>query len=344
MSKRSDPDPVRAAFKAIANRAPDAYFDGTAPHQRHELSKALLSHALPHTFSASMHKYQAEGLVIEFTLEASYPVDQLCQFTILEPVKTRRAYPDLADQITPGDTFGVAFRFLDTTGACLGVETALLPTPESPAGEDTTPGQMLTVYPTEMPYERVPSLDTVARFLRSLAQDAPVSIVGSSLEFVDVMFRRMIPALYETSFAHTRKTGGLCIFIVNKRAMQRGVETADILQIGNSNYGDTYEQVKKYVVPGISFSASMCLKDSKGKYCLAGDFLLPNLAWTPAEAQRWFQRWSINDPLPEPPLNRCFMCGKQGNLSRCSSCREATYCSKECQRADWKRHKVECHL
>ena len=34
-------------------------------------------------------------------------------------------------------------------------------------------------------------------------------------------------------------------------------------------------------------------------------------------------------------------CVKAGSL-RCSQCKQANYCSKECQRADWKKHKKQC--
>lgn len=38
---------------------------------------------------------------------------------------------------------------------------------------------------------------------------------------------------------------------------------------------------------------------------------------------------------------RCRSCGKDGGLT-CSRCKRARYCSKECQRADWKVHKKDC--
>ncbi len=42
--------------------------------------------------------------------------------------------------------------------------------------------------------------------------------------------------------------------------------------------------------------------------------------------------------------NRCTGCLKQstGQLKRCSKCRVASYCSVECQRTDWKKHKLNC--
>ncbi|KAH0829195.1 hypothetical protein J3R83DRAFT_2743 [Lanmaoa asiatica] len=37
----------------------------------------------------------------------------------------------------------------------------------------------------------------------------------------------------------------------------------------------------------------------------------------------------------------CLSCGKEGDL-RCSGCKRVWYCSKVCQRADWKMHKKDC--
>lgn len=36
----------------------------------------------------------------------------------------------------------------------------------------------------------------------------------------------------------------------------------------------------------------------------------------------------------------CYSTPPEGN--RCSGCREARYCNAECQKADWKNHKVYC--
>lgn len=42
----------------------------------------------------------------------------------------------------------------------------------------------------------------------------------------------------------------------------------------------------------------------------------------------------------------CFTCkskgGEKGKLLTCKGCRKATYCSKECQKKDWKQHKITC--
>lgn len=39
---------------------------------------------------------------------------------------------------------------------------------------------------------------------------------------------------------------------------------------------------------------------------------------------------------------RCAKCSKRGSCMRCVRCRKVTYCSKECQRQDWKNHKPMC--
>ena len=40
----------------------------------------------------------------------------------------------------------------------------------------------------------------------------------------------------------------------------------------------------------------------------------------------------------------CARCGKPGatGMLRCSKCKSVRYCSRECQRSDWKQHKLRC--
>jgi hypothetical protein len=41
----------------------------------------------------------------------------------------------------------------------------------------------------------------------------------------------------------------------------------------------------------------------------------------------------------------CDTCKKRSSytkMKKCSRCRNATYCSVECQKQDWNRHKTEC--
>ena len=48
----------------------------------------------------------------------------------------------------------------------------------------------------------------------------------------------------------------------------------------------------------------------------------------------------------EEPVKWCARCGGQGKpkLLVCSACKNARYCSAECQRDDWKKHKTLCRM
>jgi hypothetical protein len=44
-------------------------------------------------------------------------------------------------------------------------------------------------------------------------------------------------------------------------------------------------------------------------------------------------------------FSRCHHCGKEcKSIKKCSVCGQALYCNKECQRADWKPHKIFCSV
>lgn len=40
--------------------------------------------------------------------------------------------------------------------------------------------------------------------------------------------------------------------------------------------------------------------------------------------------------------NACASCGRMNGLKKCASCHHTFYCSRDCQRADWKKHKAQC--
>ena len=41
-------------------------------------------------------------------------------------------------------------------------------------------------------------------------------------------------------------------------------------------------------------------------------------------------------------MKHCFMCKKE-DAKTCSRCHMVSYCSRKCQKLDWKRHKIECN-
>ena len=42
------------------------------------------------------------------------------------------------------------------------------------------------------------------------------------------------------------------------------------------------------------------------------------------------------------PDSKCSYCNKSGNVKTCSGCKKTKYCSRVCQKADWKSHKHRC--
>jgi len=46
-------------------------------------------------------------------------------------------------------------------------------------------------------------------------------------------------------------------------------------------------------------------------------------------------------------MQACRQCGKVGGtpgvkLRKCARCLEVAYCSAECQKTDWRKHRMEC--
>ena len=54
-----------------------------------------------------------------------------------------------------------------------------------------------------------------------------------------------------------------------------------------------------------------------------------------------FEFYSFEMPERLRDLSKCVKCGEAG-AKRCSKCHAVSYCSKECQVADWARHRRLC--
>lgn len=50
----------------------------------------------------------------------------------------------------------------------------------------------------------------------------------------------------------------------------------------------------------------------------------------------------VNVKPDEEQMALCVGCGTPNRLQKCSGCQTARYCSRECQKSDWKKHKKEC--
>jgi hypothetical protein len=52
---------------------------------------------------------------------------------------------------------------------------------------------------------------------------------------------------------------------------------------------------------------------------------------------------SVRTPPQAIISTHCSLCGKSDiKLQQCSGCKRVVYCSKVCQRSDWKKHKGSC--
>jgi hypothetical protein len=53
-----------------------------------------------------------------------------------------------------------------------------------------------------------------------------------------------------------------------------------------------------------------------------------------------------NTPKPESrgasKPDVCRNCGKSGQLRQCGNCKQVKYCTRNCQKEDWKEHKKNC--
>lgn len=105
---------------------------------------------------------------------------------------------------------------------------------------------------------------------------------------------------------------------------------------------------------------------SCGQGLFPGDFQLPDVPSWVDVAKKYSTRAAISPVFWAPfadesympsvtgdldedagPAGGCQICGAQqqkhgGLLMKCGQCLRAEYCSAECQRKDWKRHKTLC--
>lgn len=57
-------------------------------------------------------------------------------------------------------------------------------------------------------------------------------------------------------------------------------------------------------------------------------------------------KFAASSQQPGPGVRQCWGCGRKPgadeSLQKCSGCKKALYCSKECHVSDWKAHKADC--
>lgn len=93
------------------------------------------------------------------------------------------------------------------------------------------------------------------------------------------------------------------------------------------------------------FSTRSCPHCLKGvyctKYCLANDWSKHKLICEQSTSGP--SNETMNQPGGDLKTDKvCKTCGKGENIKSCSTCKRIYYCSKICQKNDWKNHKINC--
>jgi len=85
-------------------------------------------------------------------------------------------------------------------------------------------------------------------------------------------------------------------------------------------------------------------RTEQGRQNLAGNTVLP--ATETNFARRAARGLSSTAGIPLNIIDRCVRCGARAppgeHFKACARCHTAVYCSKECQKADWRTHKKGC--
>lgn len=154
---------------------------------------------------------------------------------------------------------------------------------------------------------------------------------------------RLVPHNYQQVFSCESLTYKFHLIVVNAErqlgnkipavASFRGAVTFEIQQ----HY--TYEQ------QNLGFMLSMVLAD------LEADYMTMKYLNEVSDDKIWAilmqsQTYSKTPPSPDVLLRDCGLCNstekKRGDYQSCSRCKVVQYCSKECQKKDWKLHKRVC--
>ena len=87
-------------------------------------------------------------------------------------------------------------------------------------------------------------------------------------------------------------------------------------------------------------AAKIEFREKQKPYASTGSWCPGLLEYAKANEARINAKYAV-----PPECSQCayFRCGKSGMLERCSRCHIVKYCSRDCQKADWKwEHKIEC--
>jgi len=124
------------------------------------------------------------------------------------------------------------------------------------------------------------------------------------------------------------------------------------------NLAKAFELLQKSGTPSAAFNLGMMYADGKGvvrDVVKACKFFTIASAGGVEDAERTLEvlkahlsrtgqldKANTSSASSTSTLLKCSHCGVHGKCLRCGSCREAFYCSQDCQRSHWKVHKQRC--
>lgn len=296
----------------VASRAPVAL---CPTEDDREALRDLMTNVFPMFYAKRplQNRMRAEGGGCEFTLRPADLHSDSRRLAFVRKADFERSY-DVS--LTPGESFGVAVLFCDASGQQAGCETVILPTGE---GVHWPP-----------PLTFIPGLDPLCNVMYHVVDTAPLEIFSSATardHFRDDLFRRIVPSVYQLAYRAQREAGRPFVLTVPADQSQN-------FQVRVLSEDDRVENwMMDGVEPGESFP--LVINFEAGD---ASHFVMPCM-------NEWPTPWVVDWLTHRPPSDACRRCGTmEQRLKKCMSCRSVRYCSKECQRADWERHKMECVL
>ena len=150
-----------------------------------------------------------------------------------------------------------------------------------------------------------------------------------------------------TPLHHCVQSGNDVTFKMTKRLLKAGAKVDAKNRFGSTPLMDAVCSIKegdyKFIELLLEHGANQCLSDNEG-------VTAESLSYQNAILRRLFEKHNtalIKQAKKEAKIEAggskpCFKCGKTNSQKRCTGCYMTSYCSAECQRSDWERHRSYC--
>ena len=150
-----------------------------------------------------------------------------------------------------------------------------------------------------------------------------------------------------TPLHHCVQSGNDVTFKMTKRLLKAGAKVDAKNRFGSTPLMDAVCSIKegdyKFIELLLEHGANQCLSDNDG-------VTAESLSYQNAILRRLFEKHNtalIKQAKKEAKIEAggskpCFKCGKTNSQKRCTGCYMTSYCSAECQRSDWERHRSYC--